>query len=440
MTENVSRGRRIGALITAVTLAVALAACSGPTVSATNFPKQVEGELPKDVRTSITAAVESAVTQSGSSGAVVGVWAPWAGSMVAGVGTTEPGGSTKMDPSMAYRIGDTTRPMTCTVLLQLVDEGKVKLDQKVNDVVPQVQGIDGITFGQLCQNTSGLGSYSTTLQGQFIANPTRNWSMAEILANGLASGTRTAPGALFGSSDTGYILLGMAIQQLTGQSWQSLYQEYLFSPLGMKQSALPDATTTVLPGTSHPHGYTTTRLPDGTYQCDTPVDESELSPSMAWTAGGVVSSVDDLRAFTQSLASGSLLTKSTYKKQWANPVPIGPDAPTWQSFGIGAMQLGPMRGQAGSIPGYLSAAFSDPTSGLTVVVMLNNSTVGAGFAKELAMQLASIGSKAAPASGQKKPDVQLPWSEQQAAEALAASAMVCAPPAAPAEPEAPAAG
>ncbi|HXH36279.1 MAG TPA: serine hydrolase domain-containing protein [Plantibacter sp.] len=430
MTAPATRRRRLAALITAAAVATALAGCSGPSVSDTDFPDQVSGALSGDTTDAITAAVESAIVQSGSSGAIVGVWAPWAGSYTAGVGTTEPGGETKMDPSMVYRIGDTTRPMTCTVLLELVDEGKLKLSDKVQETLPQIQGIEGITYQQLCQNTAGLGSYTPALNTQFVTNPTRNWSMAEILANGLASGTRTAPGALFGSSDTGYILLGMALEELTGQSWQSLYDHYVYSPLGMSKSSFPGATNVDLPG-AHPNGYTTPRLPDGTYQCDVPTDETKLSSSMVWTAGGVVSSVDDLRAFTQSFASGSLLNDSTYKKQWKDPVSLGEDQPAWKTFGIGGIQLGPLRGQAGSIPGSLSAAFSDPTSGLTVVVMLNNSTLGAGFVQALAMQLASIGAKAAPASGQKAPEIQLPWSEQQMAEQLAASAMVCAAPVAP---------
>ncbi|MGK9147996.1 beta-lactamase family protein [Plantibacter flavus] len=432
MTATGTRRRRLAAFITAAALATALAGCSGPSVADTDFPDQVSGALPSETTDAITAAVESAIVQSGSSGAIVGVWAPWAGSYTAGVGTTEPGGKTKMDPSMVYRIGDTTRPMTCTVLLELVDEGKVKLTDKVNKTLPQIQGIEGITYEQLCQNTSGLGSYKPALNTQFVTNPTRNWSMAEILANGLASGSRTAPGALFNSSDTGYILLGMALQELTGESWQSLYDHYVFSPLGMSSSSFPGATTVDLPG-AHPKGYTTPRIADGTYQCDAPTDETKLSSSMVWTAGGVVSSVDDLRRYTQSLASGSLLDDSTYKKQWKDPVSLGEDQPAWKSFGIGAVQLGPLRGQAGAIPGSLSAAFSDPGSGLTVVVMLNNSTLGAGFAQTLAQQLASIGAKAAPASGQKAPEIQLPWSEQQMAEALAAAAMVCAAPVAPAE-------
>lgn len=431
MTATASRRRRLAAFITAAAVATALAGCSGPSVADTDFPEQVSGALAGDTTDAITAAVESAIVQSGSSGAIVGVWAPWAGSHVAGVGTTEPGGKTKMDPSMAYRIGDTTRPMTCTVMLELVDEGKIKLTDKVQETLPQIQGIEGITYQQLCNNTSGLGTYSAALNTQFVTNPTRNWSMAEILANGLASGARTAPGALFGSSDTGYILLGMALEELTGQSWQSLYDHYVFAPLGMSKSSFPDATNVELPG-AHPNGYTTPRLPDGTYQCDTPTDETKLSSSMVWTAGGVVSSADDLRSFTQSFASGSLVNDSTFKKQWKDPISLGEDQPSWKSFGIGGMQLGPLRGQAGAVPGSLSAAFSDPTSGLTVVVMLNNSTLGAGFIQTLAMQLASIGAKAAPASGQKAPEIQLPWSEQQMAEQLAASAMVCAAPVPPA--------
>ena len=69
---------------------------------------------------------------------------------------------------------------------------------------------------------------------------------------------------------------------------------------------------------------------------------------------------------------------------------------------------------------------SDPSSGLTVVVMLNNSTAGAGFAQLLAMKLAAIAAKAQPAEGKKLPVVGLPWSEEQMTEQLTAAA-VCQP-------------
>ena len=87
-----------------------------------------------------------------------------------------------------------------------------------------------------------------------------------------------------------------------------------------------------------------------------------------------------------------------------------------------------MRGHSGSIPGFITAALADPDSGLTVVVMLNNSTAGAGFAEALAERFVSIAAQAPVAGGAKAPGLELPWSEDQATAAMQAGA-VCQPPA-----------
>ena len=75
------------------------------------------------------------------------------------------------------------------------------------------------------------------------------------------------------------------------------------------------------------------------------------------------------------------------------------------------------------MPGYLSAVFSDPVTGLTVALVLNNSAAGAGVAASLAWQLAAIASKAVAAAGESVPEAGLPWSAQQNHDAIAAAAI-----------------
>ena len=81
------------------------------------------------------------------------------------------------------------------------------------------------------------------------------------------------------------------------------------------------------------------------------------------------------------------------------------------------------------MPGYATAAFADPPSGLTVAVVLNNSAVGGGFAEYLAWELAAIASKAPASGGATAPEAGLPWTAQQYHDAIAAAA-ICTPPAA----------
>jgi D-alanyl-D-alanine carboxypeptidase len=129
----------------------------------------------------------------------------------------------------------------------------------------------------------------------------------------------------------------------------------------------------------------------------------------------------------QALASGSLVSDASEKAQWKT-LPVSADAPQWQGYGLGASSIGPLRGGSASMGGYLTAAYSDPKSGLTVVVMLNNATAGVEFVKSFALELASLGARTEPASGSgnTKPAIELPWSAEQMAEALTAGA-VCQP-------------
>jgi D-alanyl-D-alanine carboxypeptidase len=156
--------------------------------------------------------------------------------------------------------------------------------------------------------------------------------------------------------------------------------------------------------------------------CTAVADVSKLSPSMGWTAGGVVSNVPDLKSYVQALASGSLVSDRSAAEQ-AKSIIIGAE---WQKYGLGMLTLGPLRGGVGAMPGYLSAMFSDPSSGLTVVVALNNSTPGPGYIQALAQRLASIVAKVPAKQAGAKTVATLPWSEQQQIDQLAKTAP-CAP-------------
>ncbi|PJJ65347.1 serine hydrolase domain-containing protein [Compostimonas suwonensis] len=427
------RGRTRRGVIVALVAAgsILLSGCSPSADANMNWPAQVEAPFATDVSDRLDAAVRDAMALAGATGAIAGVWAPWAGQWVQGEGVTTQGGSAPVTENTRFRIASNTKPMSCTVLLTLVDEGTVGLDDPVSEYLPRMSGIEGITLRQLCQNTSGLADYHSVLGAQFTANPTRVWPPLELLSAGMALPRVAAPGETYSYSDTGYLLLGLALQAATQKDWASLYSEYVFGPAGMGSTSFPPPSQMSLDGESI-DGYVTPVDPaTGQLQCGTLVDETRLSNSMAWTAGGAVSTLHDLRHYVQDLAAGSLLSDKTATEQTAT-VPLGPDSPTWQGYGLGVLQLGPMIGHDGQIPGYISAMFSDPTSGLTVVVMLNNSTAGEDLAQLLALRLASIAAKAPAANGKESPLVELPWSEEQMVASMAALP-VCPPPAAPAQ-------
>ncbi|GAB3394804.1 hypothetical protein GCM10027568_26040 [Humibacter soli] len=409
------RSRTLRLIVAASAMAVATAlALSGCTQGgdASSTPSQTSNTLPSAESNSIKAAVTDAMKLVGAPGAIVGVWAPWAGDYEAGLGTTTLKGKEPVTPNMPWRVGSVTKSMTCTVLLSLVQKGEVALNDPVSKYLPRVVGIDGLTLGQLCQNTSGLGDYMHALGPQFVDNPQRPYVPMELLSDGMGEPRAGAPGERWAYSNTGYILLGMALQAATGQDWQSLYNSEVFGPLGMSSSSLPSGTS--IPGSAL-HGYATSLdAVTGASQCGTVMDDTQLAPSATWTASGVVSSLSDLKTFAQSFASASLLNGDAKKAAWTT-VPVASDAATWQTYGMGGIQLGPMRGHDGAVPGFITSMLSDPASGLTVVVMLNNSTSGADYAQALAMRIAAIAAAFKPAAGQKAPTIKLPWTADAAA-------------------------
>ncbi|WP_348789519.1 serine hydrolase domain-containing protein [Leifsonia sp. NPDC080035] len=406
------RLHRAAIVVTAALAAFALAACTSVSAGS-GLPEQQPGGLGSEVEKRLDSALTEAMTKAGASAGIAGVWAPWAGSWTSASGTTALKGSTPVTAQMTFRAGQLTLPMSCTVLLSLVDDGTVELDDPVSQWLPGLVGVTGVTLRELCQNTSGIGDYAGQLRGQFLTNPTRVWPPLELASDGIATARTGNPGEKYSASQTNGILLGMALQNATGKNWQQLYTERIFDRLGMDSTVLPDSTVMTPPG-RHPVGYAA--LPDasGKTVCAPMHDLTRLSPSVGWTAGGVVSNLDDLRAFSQALAAGSLVSEKSADEQ-AKAVPAGA---SWQRYGLGMQLLGPLRGASGAIPGYVSAMYTDPGSGLTIVLALNNSTAGPGFAQALAERFASIVSKVPADKKGAKVVASLPWSEQQAVDTM----------------------
>jgi D-alanyl-D-alanine carboxypeptidase len=426
-TQRHRRARLIAAVGVLVSLALGLVACGDGTTPQPIGPEQTSAALAPDTVAALDAALADAVALAGASGAIAGVWAPWAGQWQASpgtVGTTvdpatgRPSGGGPLDTGMRFRIGTQTTAMTCTVLLRLVDEKRVGLDDPAARYLTRQPGIDGITLRQLCQQTSGLGE--PDLAAQFVNNPTRVWPPLEVISSGLGATRAGEPGEVWSRSDAGVQLLGMALEAATGETWPTLYDRYLFGPLRLGDTSFPAARDLDVPG-PHPHGWAATRAADGRPDCNRMLDVSRLSTSMSGVAGGVVSTLGDLRTWSRALATGSLLSAQSAAEQWQTVPESG--VADWRRYGLGAEQVGPLRGAAGQIPGYLSATLSDPESGLTVVVLVNESSAGADFALDLARRLAAIAARAPASDGQAAPDLDLPWSADDAAAAMRVNAV-----------------
>ena len=420
--------RRVALALASITaFSLALAGCAADETVKIDVPTQVDAAFPEATATQLQDAVTHAMTAAGASGAIVGVWAPWSGTLVTGMGVESPGGDEPVTDDMEFRVAQVSRAMTCDLLYKVADEGLVGVNDPVTTWVSGFPDLADVTLAELCDSTSGIGSYSTQLSGLFLSNPTRVWNPRELASYGLGQPRQGEPGAAYRDSDAGYVLLGVALERATGRSAAELLQDYVVDPLDLTATSLPtDAAAE--PSTTEPvlTGHHSLRDAAGAMNCAEPLDLTSLSASSGYTDSGVVSNIRDLGRYTQALAAGALDPKGS--DRFKNPVQM-PNAPSWYLVGGGTVRPGSLIGQFGAVPGYATAAFSDRASGLTVAVVLNNSGGGPYFAEQLALELAAIASKAPAGAGETTPDAGLPWTAQQYHDLITASAICAAPPA-----------
>ncbi|WKK72195.1 serine hydrolase domain-containing protein [Rathayibacter oskolensis] len=375
-------GRRLGALLVPA-LVLALAACTGGTVS--SVPDAPDGPVSDELATALSGFLGEAQAAAGATGAVAGVWSPWAGGWETAIGVVGDGDPTPLTTDARVRLGTGgTEAMTCDVVVALAEEGRVDLDADVAESLTSLPGIEGLTLRQLCAHTSGLADFRTVLWPTVIQNPIREWPTIELLSAAQVRSAIAAPGASWSDSATGPLLAGLVVSEATGRSVATLYQDFVVPRYGLRSTSLPSAGVVDLPAPA-PRGYSAGLAADGAVQCEVRRDVSAASPSALGAAGGAITDLEDLRRLAAGLASDP-----AGDAVWADPVPQGQGRPDWLLAGLGGHQAGPLRGFSGVAPGFVTAAYSDPVSGLTVAVSLNSSTPGADFAANVARGLAAI--------------------------------------------------
>lgn len=414
------------AVVGAAVLTLALTGCSSPETYSYTPPEQVDQTLPEDTTAQLQAAVEHAMAKSGATGAIVGVWVPWSGTWVSALGTQSVEDQTEVTTEMSFRVADVTRMMTCEVLYALADEDIVELDASVPDYVSGVAQMDDITLLDLCNGTSGAGSSEASVQGAWLNTPERVWAPLELASFGLGQAP-VAAHTTYRDSDSGYLLLGLALERASGMSAAELIAEYVAEPLELTATALPGATAAV-PGENPLSGNYLNAI-EGGYDCTAPVDITKISSSTGYTDSGAVSTIEELGRYVQAAASQGL-REDADPDRFGAPLPSSEGAPSWYQATGGAFVVGPLIGQHGWTPGYATAAYSDPETGFTVAVVLNSSTAGSSVAAYLAWELAAIASKAPAASGQTAPEFGLPFTAEQYHDTISDLAICATPPAA----------
>jgi D-alanyl-D-alanine carboxypeptidase len=304
-------------------------------------------------------AVQQAMHAAAIPGAIVGIWGS-DGSYVRAFGIADKATGAPMQPEFYSRIGSVTKIFTVTGVLQLADRGRLGLDDPISRYVDGVPRGDEITLRQLARMQSGLFNYSATeaFDQELIADPYRHYTPQELLEYAFAQPEVFAPGDGFDYSNTNAILLGMVVEKVSGQSLADYLRDHILAPLGMNHTSLP--TTNAFPD-PHAQGYTD--------QTGPVITATDWDPSWGWAAGGMISTLDDLRIWVPAAATGQLLSPAM-QTQRMQMVAV-PGYPPPAGYGLGINNNNGWIGHNGGLPGYETVSAYLPEQQTTLVILAN---------------------------------------------------------------------
>jgi D-alanyl-D-alanine carboxypeptidase len=304
-------------------------------------------------------AEQAANVSGGSGGAFMVAVIDADGEVVYTGSGTDPDGN-PLTPDAALRVGSITKVFTSLVTLSLVDEGLVDLDALALDYVTRVPVPDGVAVRDLLQHTSGIPEHVDRpgFLDMLHDDQRRVWSPEEAVD--LIAGIEPlfAPGAEWSYSNTNYLILGVLIEEVTGRPFHEVLRARILDPLGLDSTYLP--------------GFEDGTAPFGAYTSEfgpaEPLDFDYTSiATIAWAAGSVVSSAEDLHLLFTAMFDGTLISADSLAEIVGTPSALTQAAFPFE-YGLGIEVWDDpegLFGHGGGIPGYITLVLHDSDTGTT---------------------------------------------------------------------------
>lgn len=203
------------------------------------------------------------------------------------------------DYGRRFMIGSITKSMTAVAVMQLVEQGRVQLNDSIRTYIPELLAThDKMTIDQLLGHRSGLGNYTDDVE--FVKQRFAPISQAKMIEHIARAPIIASPGQRFLYSNSGYYLLGLVIERISGMPWENYLSKHIWEPAGMHH------TSTKLEGLAtglklEHDSLAPARIADG---------------SFCYASGAIVSTADDLLKFGLALRSGTILNKERIEQMW----------------------------------------------------------------------------------------------------------------------------
>ena len=365
-------GRRARLAAAALAVALLVSSCGGPGKAEVDRARE-------ELRDRLEGIAAESMAESEAPGALAGVWEEGEEACLVSLGYADTASSRPLQPGDRFRIGDLTWTFTATVVLQLVDEGRLGLDDPLLAHFPQARQVAGITVRQVLDHTSGLFDYTEDggFQGLLLADPGRRWSPEELVGISFMHDPYFPPGTGWRYSRTNCIIAGLLVERCTAGRLEEEIDRRIVSRLGLLNTYFPSSSN--IPG-MYCRGY---ELREAGQRSDVTF---ERNTSWVWASGGMISNLEDLATFFGALAGGGLVGGGAWRE--AQKRVAAPLLGAGFEYGPGLAWWDGCLGHFGMLPGYQCAVFSDPADGRTVAFMLNATEAGGAMspAENLALR------------------------------------------------------
>lgn len=283
-----------------------------------------------------------------------------------------------LTPGMVFRIGSVTKQFTAVAILQLVQQGKISLQDEITRFIPDYPTHGKkITVEHLLNHTSGIKSY-TSMPLWTPAVQKLDFTPQGLIEFFKDQPMDFDPGTQYAYNNSGYILLGYIIEKVSGMSYAQYLEKKVFKPAGLKRTFYENKSR---PIPNWANGYQ--RDDSGQYTPAAP-----LSMTQPYAAGSLASTVEDLYHWTRAVHAGKVVSKDLLKKAHTPTVlPDGTDTRYGYGWIMGNVLGSPTIEHDGGIHGFLSSLIYLPEEDVCVAILTN---CDCNSPNETAAQLAAL--------------------------------------------------
>ncbi|KOY53102.1 serine hydrolase [Polaribacter dokdonensis] len=268
--------------------------------------------------------------------------------------------NTPLETNSVFQIGSITKQFTAISILMLEEQGKLSVEDKIGKYISEYAEIGkDITIHHLLNHTSGIKNRTPVGDKGFISKT--NMSPTELIAYFKDEPLEFKPGERFKYSNAGYILLGRIIEIVSGQPYSDFIEQNIFDKIGMKNSSCGDMKQ-VIPNLTK--GYI--------IEQNDFVKSDYINLSLAYSAGAILSTTEDLLKWQNALLSNTLLKASSIK-QAMTPTLLNSGKRVLYGYGFRFSKLGnsPVIAHTGSTKGFTSIALFLPKEKLYITALTN---------------------------------------------------------------------